>query len=162
MDSIQTHKLMNYMRGTYKVLENEWQKNAREIGLTQAEQHVMWIVYLEKEITITRISEIGLWDVSTVMQVLKRLKNKAFVKLEKKANDRRVSYVSLTDVGLEKVDASTQYSYSVMNYLDEYREKSEEHAEFLKEMYQFQMDFNKHFHGSEFVNWVEKQKLPIR
>ena len=158
MDSIQTHKLMNYMRGTYKVLENEWQKNAREIGLTQAEQHVMWIVYLEHEVTITRISEIGLWDVSTVMQVLKRLKNKSFVKLEKKANDRRVSYVTLSEEGVVKVNASSQYSYAVMNYLDEFKAKSRENAEFLEEMYQFQMDFNKHFHGGEFVKWVEKQR----
>ena len=162
MDSIQTHKLMNYMRGTYKVLENEWQKNAREIGLTQAEQHVMWIVFIEKEVTITRISEIGLWDVSTVMQVLKRLKNKSLVKLEKKANDRRISYVSLSDDGFEKLDVSSQYSYSVMDYLDEYGEKSEKHAEFLREMYQFQMEFNRYFHGNEFVNWVEKDKLSNR
>lgn len=160
MDSIQTHKLMNYMRGTYKVLENEWQKNAREIGLTQAEQHVMWIVYLEEEVTITKISEIGLWDVSTVMQVLKRLKNKRFVKLEKKANDRRVSYVTLTEEGQTKVEASTQYSYAVMNYLDEYRSKSVENAEFLDAMYEFQMEFNQYFHGSEFVKWVERKKVP--
>ncbi|WP_347549699.1 BlaI/MecI/CopY family transcriptional regulator [Pseudalkalibacillus hwajinpoensis] len=160
MDSIQTHKLMNYMRGTYKVLENEWQKNARAIGLTQAEQHVMWIVYIEKEVTITRISEIGLWDVSTVMQVLKRLKNKAYVRLDKKSNDRRVSYVSLTEEGQEKIDASARYSYAVMKYLDEYRNQSQENAEFLDAMYQFQMDFNKHFHGHEFVKWVEKPKVP--
>ncbi|MDO6655209.1 MarR family transcriptional regulator [Anaerobacillus sp. 1_MG-2023] len=159
MDSIQTHKLMNYMRGTYKVLENEWQKNAREIGLTQAEQHVMWIVYFEEEVTITKISEIGLWDVSTVMQVLKRLKNKLFVKLEKKTDDRRVSYVTLTEEGLSKVEASDQYSYSVMKYLEEYRSKSEENAEFLEAMYQFQMEFNKHFHGNEFVKWVERQQV---
>ncbi len=162
MDSIQTHKLMNYMRGTYKVLENEWQKNAREIGLTQAEQHVMWIVYLEQEVTITRISEIGLWDVSTVMQVLKRLKNKSFVNLEKKVNDRRVSYVTLSEEGVVKVNASSQYSYAVMNYLDEFKAKSRENAEFLEEMYQFQMDFNKHFHGNEFVKWVEKQRTLAR
>ncbi|WP_273832998.1 transcriptional regulator, SarA/Rot family [Guptibacillus sedimenti] len=158
MDSIQTHKLMNYMRGTYKVLENEWQKNAREIGLTQAEQHVMWIVYLEEEVTITRVSEIGLWDVSTVMQVLKRLKNKLYVKLDKKANDRRVSYVTLTEEGHHKVEASTQYSYAVMNYLDEYRSRSAENAELLDAMYEFQMEFNQHFHGSEFVKWVERKQ----
>ncbi|WP_377888606.1 MarR family winged helix-turn-helix transcriptional regulator [Alkalihalobacillus sp. R86527] len=158
MDSIRTHKLLNYMRGTYKVLENEWQKNAKEIGLTQAEQHVMWIVYTETEVTITRISEVGLWDVSTVMQVLKRLKDKGYVVIDKKASDRRISYVRLTEAGLTKIDASSKYSYSVGEYIDEYRERSADHAAFLDDLYQFQLEFNKHFHGSEFVNWIEKQK----
>lgn len=158
MDPIRTHKLLNYMRGTYKVLENEWQKNAKEIGLTQAEQHVMWIVFTENEATITRISEVGLWDVSTVMQVLKRLKNKGFVIIEKKNSDRRISYVRLTEEGLTKIEASSKYSYSVGEYIDEYRSRSKEHAQFLEELYEFQLEFNKHFHGSDFVNWIEKQK----
>ncbi|MCF6408361.1 MarR family transcriptional regulator [Pseudalkalibacillus salsuginis] len=150
------HIMMNYLRGTYKVLEEEWQKSARSIGVTQAEQHVLWIVHLEKEATITKIATIGLWDVSTVMQVITRLKQKGLITLIKKSSDRRVSYAVLTDKGQEKYEESTQFSYKLYEYLENFREDSHENKTFVEELLIFHRELNKHFHGSEFIEWTEQ------
>jgi MarR family protease production transcriptional regulator HPr len=162
VDMSNLHIMMNYLRGTYKVLEEEWQKSARSIGLTQAEQHVLWIVHLEKEATISKIASIGLWDVSTVMQVITRLKQKEFITLTKKAADRRVSYALLTELGEQKIQESYQFSYKLYDYLENYSRKSEENMEFLIQLIKFHKDLNQYFHGSEFIDWTEKTSKSLR
>jgi MarR family transcriptional regulator, protease production regulatory protein HPr len=149
-----THMMINYMRGVYKVLEEDWQKSAKTIGLTQAEQHILWIVSLEEDITISKIAYYGLWDVSTVMQVIKRLKDKGLVKLEKKNDDRRISYVYLTEKGIEKHKDSKSFNCQIYNFLQEWLEDGNK-QEFYKDLIQLHKDLNKHFHGEEFVDWVE-------
>lgn len=109
------HMMMNYVRGVYKVLEEDWQKSAKALGLTQAEQHILWIVSFEQEATISRIAQLGLWDVSTVMQVIKRLKEKGLVQMLKKDHDRRISYVSLTEEGAKKQEMSAEGKIQFMN-----------------------------------------------
>ncbi|MGP4081008.1 MarR family winged helix-turn-helix transcriptional regulator [Pseudalkalibacillus sp. R45] len=156
MNLANLHIMMNYLRGTYKVLEEEWQKSARSIGLTQAEQHVLWIVQLEKEATITKIATIGLWDVSTVMQVITRLKQKGFITLTKKSSDRRVSYAVLTEKGKEKYEESKQFSYKLFEYLESFGENSNENRQFVENLVKFHRELNQHFHGSEFIDWTEQ------
>ncbi|TLS36405.1 winged helix DNA-binding protein [Pseudalkalibacillus caeni] len=150
------HIYMNYIRGAYKVLESDWQKHAREIGLTQAEQHVLWIASIEKEATITRISEVGLWDVSTVMQVLKRLKDKGLIEMHKKESDRRISYVTLTDQGWEKKEASKAFSYKIFDYIHDFVNESEENEQLFQCVVKFTRELNRHFYGNDFTHWVEK------
>lgn len=148
------HMMINYMRGVYKVLEEDWQKSAKAIGLTQAEQHILWIVSLEEDITISKIAYYGLWDVSTVMQVIKRLKDKGLVKLEKKNDDRRISYVYLTEKGYEKHEESTSFTCQIYGFLQTWLEDGNKRA-FYRDLIQLHKDLNGHFHGKEFVDWVE-------
>jgi MarR family protease production transcriptional regulator HPr len=161
-DIANVHLMMNYLRGAYKILEEEWQKAARSIGLTQAEQHTIWIVSLEKEATISRIAELGLWDVSTVMQVVKRLKEKELIDVKKKDSDRRVSYVVLTEKGNSKKEESAQFSYKIYDYLKEYLEESDENQAFMEEVVAFYRKMNQHFHGREFVNWIDQTNKELR
>ncbi|WP_170885510.1 MarR family transcriptional regulator [Bacillus alkalicellulosilyticus] len=156
MDYSISHSLINLLRGTYKVLDEDWQKNAQSIGLTQSEQHLLWIVYFEKKAPMSRIAEIGLWDLSTVMQVIKRLKAKGLVQTIKDENDLRVSYVMVTEEGEEKIRLSSQFSYKITEYVMGYFQESEENQQFLEKMFEFHKDLNRHFHGPEFVKWLEK------
>lgn len=75
----QLHYIMNHMRAAFKVLDKEWQMAAKDLGTTQAEQHILWIVYLEKSITLTKLAELSLLDISTVAQVLTRMTKKDLV-----------------------------------------------------------------------------------
>ncbi|RBW70633.1 MarR family winged helix-turn-helix transcriptional regulator [Bacillus taeanensis] len=154
-DKEKLHYLLNYLRGINKVFEEDWQKAAKKIGLTQAEQHTLWIVYLEKEVTVTRIAEIGLWDVSTVMQVLKRLKEKELVETKKKSSDRRVSYVYLTEKGKQKQKQSSEGYYQFYEFFEEYRGQDERNKKVLDDALELLKECNRHFHGRDFVNWIE-------
>ncbi|PYZ98544.1 hypothetical protein CR205_08145 [Alteribacter lacisalsi] len=147
------HLLMNYIRGMAKTLEEEWQAGAKELGLTLAEQHIMWIVYLEERASISTIAKVGLWDRSTVMQVIKRLVNKGLVLVEKDESDLRVSYVKLTDQGHQKRKQTQSASFELFEFIQEYQK---EKPEFIEELVAFHREANRHFHGEEFVEWVER------
>ncbi|KSU85679.1 winged helix DNA-binding protein [Fictibacillus enclensis] len=155
------HMMMNYVRGVYKVLEEDWQKSAKALGLTQAEQHILWIVSFEQEATISRIAQLGLWDVSTVMQVIKRLKEKGLVQMLKKDHDRRISYVSLTEEGAKKQEMSAEGKNSIYEYLRTWGQQ-EDQAEFLLQLGRLHKEINQHFHGSEYVEWVEATGKQLR
>ncbi|TMW73718.1 MarR family transcriptional regulator [Alteribacter natronophilus] len=147
------HLLMNYIRGMAKTLEEEWQTGAKQLGLTLAEQHIMWIVYLEDRASISTIAKVGLWDRSTVMQVIKRLVNKGLVQVQKDESDLRVSYVILTEAGHEKRKQTQSSSFKLFEFIQEYQK---EKPEFMKELVDFHREANRYFHGEEFVEWVEK------
>ncbi|OIJ20338.1 hypothetical protein BKP45_09770 [Anaerobacillus alkalidiazotrophicus] len=147
------HSILNLLRGTSKVVEEDWQKVAHLAGLTQAEQHTLWIIYFEERASITKIANYGLWDRSTVMQVVKRLKEKGLVTIEKDEKDLRVTYVILTEEGRKRQLATTKEDYSLFNYLNQLRIENEEaFNQFIKIL----VKINQQYHGEEYVQWVEK------
>ncbi|MBB5173025.1 MarR family winged helix-turn-helix transcriptional regulator [Texcoconibacillus texcoconensis] len=147
------HLLLNYIRGFSKYMEDEWQANARSLGLTLAEQHLLWIVHLKENPTISTIAVLGLWDRSTVMQVIKRLQRKGLVDIEKDEKDLRVSYVLLTEEGKRKREQSRHYSMNFFEFIENYRMK---HPRFYDDLIAFHREANRYFHGEQFVHWVEK------
>ncbi|QOR67680.1 MarR family transcriptional regulator [Cytobacillus suaedae] len=153
MDHVSLHTLINHWRGMYKALENDWQTSAKDLGLTTAEQHMLWIIYFEKEATMTRISDIGLWDISTVVQVANRLKQKGYIQTVKHDNDRRISYCILTPEGEAIREKSSEYSYKTYEYLAAF---NDEDNNFYETLSNFQRKFNEHFHGKDFVEWVDR------
>ncbi|WP_026689355.1 MarR family transcriptional regulator [Alteribacter aurantiacus] len=147
------HLLMNYIRGMAKTLEEEWQTSARDLGLTLAEQHIMWIVHLEGKASISRIAKVGLWDRSTVMQVIKRLVSKGFVQVLKDDRDLRVSYVVLTNEGESKRKETQKESFELFDFIDDYQKRN---PGFIEQLISFHREANRHFHGDDFVEWVDK------
>ncbi|MFC5713707.1 MarR family winged helix-turn-helix transcriptional regulator [Thalassorhabdus alkalitolerans] len=152
------HTCLNLFRGAYKVIEEDWQKSAQEIGITLAEQHILWILHIEGRCTMSRVAEVGLWDLSTVMQIMKRLKNKELVKTEKKANDLRVSYVTLTNQGEKLREESAGKTHRFNDFIQEYANKGESEQKFLADLMTFLKEANSVFHGSHFVKWLEQQE----
>ncbi len=155
MDQELLHVMLNHWRGMYKVLENDWQNVARETGVTPSELHVLSILSLEEKATMTKIAELGLWDLSTVAQIVTRLEKKELVNKKKRKDDRRISYCELTPLGLEKVEKSKTHSYEFLNYLIENEDRNTDPG-LIEQLRTFQVEFNRHFHGDEFVDWVDK------
>jgi MarR family transcriptional regulator, protease production regulatory protein HPr len=150
--SHEDHLLLNYLRGLGKVLEEEWQENAHTIGITSAEQHVMWIVHTKSKLSVSEIARIGLWDRSTVMQMIKRLSKKNLIHLSKDKKDLRLTYVSLTDEGKKKRDESERKDFKLFEFIKAY---SKENERFIEDLIHFHREANLHFHGKDFVEWVE-------
>nr|WP_090886613.1 MarR family transcriptional regulator [Evansella caseinilytica] len=147
------HLLLNYIRGLNKILEEEWQTNARKLGLTLAELHVMWIVNSKNQLSVSDIAKIGLWDRSTVMQMIKRLQEKGLVRMIKSEKDLRVTYVELTPKGKEKREQSRQKEFKLFEFLHSYEKNNEQ---WMTEFCRFYREVNRYFHGDEFVDWVEE------
>jgi MarR family protease production transcriptional regulator HPr len=162
MDQALLHVMINHWRGMYKVLENDWQNAAKETGVTSAELHVLWILSLETCAPMSKIAELGLWDISTVAQMVNRLKKKELLLTKKDTKDRRVSYCELTPLGIEKVKESKEHSYKILDYMKEQEGTNNSKSNMLEGLRAFQTEFNRHFHGNEFVDWIDKtaKQLP--
>ncbi|UFT98484.1 MarR family transcriptional regulator [Radiobacillus kanasensis] len=152
MNNGEVHQFLNLFRGAYKVIEHDWQTAAQEEGITIAEQHIIWILHLEKEISTTRIAELGLWKLTTVMQVIKRMQQKGLVHTSKNPADKRISFLSLTEKGEGIWKRSQEHELSFVNFLAKYEKESESLAPLLE----FLRSINATFHGDEFVHWVEE------
>lgn len=144
--------LLNYFRGMSKIMEEEWQANARDIGLTLAEQHAIWIIDSKGKASVTEIAKIGLWDRSTVMQILKRLEEKQIVYSTKNKKDLRVTYIALTEEGKQKRIESESKSYKLIDFIMNYQGPDGFREAFID----FHRELNRHFHGDEFIEWVEE------
>ncbi|UTW69848.1 hypothetical protein KHA80_02530 [Anaerobacillus sp. HL2] len=67
--------MLNFFSGTSKVVEEDWQKAARSVGLTQAELHTLWVIYFEGRVHLSQQLQIMIGG-SFNSYVVKRLKEK--------------------------------------------------------------------------------------
>lgn len=93
------HVLLNLIRGLYKGLDNDWRKAAAQVGLTTCQQHLLWILYFKNGSTLTELSEIGVWHVSTVMSMVERMEKNGLVIKEVDPNDARTKRIYITAKG---------------------------------------------------------------
>lgn len=151
------HMILNYIRGLYKVLEPDWMKISNELDLTTSELHALWVIDYGEKITMSKIAEIGLWDISTVMAVVKRIEKKGLVTVSKSGPDKRVTYVRLTDSGLEKKNkaASLFKTFRIDQYLDDLWNSNERSKENVQAILNFAKEINEHFHSEEYSKWLE-------
>ncbi|KAA0546642.1 MarR family transcriptional regulator [Bacillus sp. BGMRC 2118] len=161
MDQALLHVMINHWRGMYKVLEHDWQKAAKEIGVTSSELHVLWIVSLEKIAPMTKIAELGLWDVSTVAQMITRLKRKMLIHTTKDKNDRRITWCELTPLGIETVKKSKEYNFQFVDFVTAQKGDNVNKHELIENLRSFQIEFNRHFHGEKFVEWIDKTEKQL-
>lgn len=149
------HLLLNHIRAASKTVDDDWQRNAKSIGLTAAEQHILWIVHSYESLSVTDIAKIGLWDRSTVMQVLKRMVGKELIEIHKDHYDRRRSFVNLTDAGKQKREESSEFEFQMYTFMKKYFENK---PELLEDINEFFKAANSHFHGNSFINWLEHSR----
>lgn len=152
-DKMNPHLILNYFRGVAKIVEEDWQRAAKSAGLTQAEQHTLWIIFFEGGASITKIAKYGLWDRSTVMQVVKRLKEKGLVYIEKDEQDLRVSYVKLTEEGKKRRAQTREVNYDFLNFIE--KTKTEDPDGF-DNLVNFLEKINRNYYGDDFIEWVEE------
>ncbi|WP_158634018.1 MarR family transcriptional regulator [Radiobacillus deserti] len=152
MNHGEVHQILNLFRGAYKVIEHDWQTAAQEEGITIAEQHIIWILHLEKELSTTRIAELGLWKLTTVMQVVKRMQAKGLVHINKNPADKRITYLSLSEKGENIWKKSQKHELSFVNFMEHYEKEGHSLAPLLE----FLTHINQTFHGKEFTDWVEE------
>ena len=78
---------------------------ANQLGITYPGLRILWILQFEKEITITSLSKIGLWDISTTHRIVANLRKLDLVDTNKSKEDNRIRLVSLTQDGWKVIDS---------------------------------------------------------
>jgi MarR family transcriptional regulator, protease production regulatory protein HPr len=96
-----SHKVGQLSKALWKVVEKDWQTWIKPYGLNINEHHILWISYYLEGASISDISKFGVMHVSTAFNFSKKLEERGYLNFSKKENDKRNTYVFLTETGKE-------------------------------------------------------------
>lgn len=144
------HMLMNLFRGLYKSIDDDLREAASRCGLTTAQQHLLWVLYFNNGSTLTEISELGQWHVSTVMNMVERMEKSGLLYKLVDENDARVKRIFITPRGeeLREKTATMTDNYRLYKIILEIDEKE------LEEEIKPLIRLVRRLAGDKFVNYV--------
>ncbi|WP_066174264.1 HTH-type transcriptional regulator Hpr [Bacillus marinisedimentorum] len=106
-----SQRVAQLSKALWKAIEKDWQQWIKPFDLNINEHHILWIAYHLKGASISEISKFGVMHVSTAFNFSKKLEERGYLTFSKKQNDKRNTYVELTDDG-EKLLLRTMESYN--------------------------------------------------
>ncbi|SHJ62969.1 DNA-binding transcriptional regulator, MarR family [Geosporobacter subterraneus DSM 17957] len=102
---VENHRFVHILKGLYKSMEREWDIQAQQYDLTNAHQHVLWILYLEDGMKLSELAARGLWNLSTTHDIVNRMVKKGLITKEKDIRDGRITRVYITELGIQQRNA---------------------------------------------------------
>ncbi|MDQ0205313.1 HTH-type transcriptional regulator Hpr [Alkalicoccobacillus murimartini] len=153
-----SHRLAQLSKALWKSVEKDWQAWIKPFDLNLNEHHILWIAYQLDGASITDIANFGVMHVSTAFNFSKKLESRGFLSFCKKANDKRNTYINLTDEGrsllLETFQSYDEHTYSVYGGALPIRELYGKFPEFSE-----LISIVRHVYGSDFVDRFETSLL---
>ncbi|WP_349409592.1 HTH-type transcriptional regulator Hpr [Pseudalkalibacillus sp. SCS-8] len=110
-----SHKVAQISKAMWKCVEKDWQGWIKPFGLNINEHHILWIAFHLEGASISDISKYGVMHVSTAFNFSKKLEEQGYLTFSKKENDKRNTYVKLTETG-ENLLLRTMESYEPEQY----------------------------------------------
>ena len=102
--------IVNMVRGLQFGIEENLRALANKLGTTYPGLRILWILQYEKQMTITRLSKMGLWDISTTQRIVTNLRKRELVEINKSKEDSRIRLVSLTQNGWNLIESAYDYA----------------------------------------------------
>ncbi|MBD7985869.1 HTH-type transcriptional regulator Hpr [Sporosarcina sp. Sa2YVA2] len=96
---IYSQRLAQMSKALWKAVEKDWQQWIKPYDLNINEHHILWIAYHLKGATISDVAKFGVMHVSTAFNFSKKLEERGYLNFFKKEDDRRNTYVSVTEEG---------------------------------------------------------------
>ncbi|WP_438312551.1 HTH-type transcriptional regulator Hpr [Sporosarcina sp. FA9] len=94
-----TQRVAQMSKALWKAVEKDWQQWIKPYDLNINEHHILWISFHLKGATISEIAKYGVMHVSTAFNFSKKLEQRGYLEFYKKDDDRRNTYVSVTEIG---------------------------------------------------------------
>ncbi|MBH0228709.1 HTH-type transcriptional regulator Hpr [Halobacillus yeomjeoni] len=101
-----SHKMAQLSKALWKAIEKDWQEWIKPFQLNINEHHILWIAYHLKGASVSEISKFGVMHVSTAFNFSKKLEERGLLQFSKRENDKRNTYVELTNEGVELLEAT--------------------------------------------------------
>ncbi|MCM3762627.1 HTH-type transcriptional regulator Hpr [Alkalihalobacillus oceani] len=112
-----SHKVAQLSKALWKSVEKDWQTWIKPFDLNINEHHILWIAYHLDGASISDIAKFGVMHVSTAFNFSKKLEERGLLIFSKKENDKRNTYVCLTQEGqdlfLQTLEAYEPTTYGV-------------------------------------------------
>ncbi|WP_422392249.1 HTH-type transcriptional regulator Hpr [Niallia oryzisoli] len=106
-------------KALWKSIEKDWQQWIKPYDLNINEHHILWIAYHLNGASISDVAKFGVMHVSTAFNFSKKLEERGFLQFSKKENDKRNTYIQLTEKGenifleiLEAYDPAENAAYT--------------------------------------------------
>jgi MarR family protease production transcriptional regulator HPr len=149
------------MRGYSKAIENSWDKFAKKYGLSSAHHYILYILFIENELTIGEIAEVGLWHNSTVTRLISSLKKKDLVSTKVDNKDSRITTVRLSESGKMLIEKINREALEDPNYLPFFKDLYEKNPEFITVSINRSKVLLDIMQGEKYVEWIEKTQNKI-
>lgn len=94
-----SQRVAQMSKALWKAVEKDWQQWIKPYDLNINEHHILWISYHLQGATISEIAKFGVMHVSTAFNFSKKLEQRGYLLFYKKEDDRRNTYVSVTETG---------------------------------------------------------------
>ena len=88
-------------KALWKSIEKDWQQWIKPYDLNINEHHILWIAYHLNGASISDVAKFGVMHVSTAFNFSKKLEERGLLEFSKKENDKRNTYIQLTEKGEE-------------------------------------------------------------
>jgi MarR family protease production transcriptional regulator HPr len=96
-----SQRITQLSKALWKSIEKDWQQWIKPYDLNINEHHILWISYHLNGASISDVAKFGVMHVSTAFNFSKKLEERGLLKFSKKENDKRNTYIQLTDKGEE-------------------------------------------------------------
>lgn len=94
-----SQRVAQMSKALWKAVEKDWQNWIKPYQLNINEHHILWIAYHLQGATISDIAKFGVMHVSTAFNFSKKLEQRGYLRFYKKDDDRRNTYVTVTEAG---------------------------------------------------------------
>ncbi|XJZ28110.1 HTH-type transcriptional regulator Hpr [Bacillota bacterium Lsc_1132] len=95
-----SQRIAQLSKALWKSIEKDWQQWIKPFDLNINEHHILWIAYHLNGASISDVAKFGVMHVSTAFNFSKKLEERGLLKFSKKENDKRNTYIQLTDEGV--------------------------------------------------------------
>jgi len=106
-----SHKMAQLSKALWKAIEKDWQHWIKPFNLNINEHHILWIAYQLNGASVSEVSKFGVMHVSTAFNFSKKLEERGLLTFSKKENDKRNTYIQLTEEG-DRLFLETMKSYN--------------------------------------------------
>ena len=94
-----SQRIAQLSKALWKAVERDWQTWIKPFDLNINEHHILWISFHLKGASISDVAKFGVMHVSTAFNFSKKLEERGLLKFSKRDDDKRNTYVELTEAG---------------------------------------------------------------
>jgi MarR family transcriptional regulator, protease production regulatory protein HPr len=94
-----SQRIAQLSKALWKAVEKDWQTWIKPYDLNINEHHILWIAFHLKGASISDVAKFGVMHVSTAFNFSKKLEERGLLKFSKRDDDKRNTYVELTEAG---------------------------------------------------------------
>ncbi len=173
-----SQRICQLSKALWKSIEKDWQQWIKPFDLNINEHHILWIAYQLNGASISDVAKFGVMHVSTAFNFSKKLEERGFLEFSKKENDKRNTYIKLTEKGetiflkiMESYDPNQNAVYSAAMPLKDLYGKFPEIMEMMaivRNIYGddfmeiFEKSFNNIENGFDDYEGKLRRKIPIK